>query len=350
VLGDYVREYITTPVVRDKLMPDLDRHGLDWRDPRIALGLLADVMGTAPFHDGCFRASGFFDLGVCVGTINILCETMERQAASMGERELAMLWWAELDLIAAARQISWRYMAARDLTRKPPRLRLGAELDVAARKESVRQFGTWIGEEFIGDRSPLCRWCFAVGANQATYWNEALRGRFSQEDQAEFLAAATQSTRELTSLLLEGIASHDERAALETKLAAALHLERFPQTGEFAATAEASSPQCMRGGEGLLSLADEIALELHHDLAAPDWRHADWAWLKTQVQDMASAGQDNVAIFVAPDGRLGTGLLTMPIPRKADYKREVPIVDERSALAIVRWVTWDDALAGRFPE
>ncbi|HEX8702403.1 MAG TPA: hypothetical protein VF815_26455, partial [Myxococcaceae bacterium] len=154
-LAEHVREYTTNPMIRERVIPEMDAYGLSWRSPTIGISLLHQITRNSVFVRGNIGASGLFQLGELLGYSLLICRNFGILSPKEKLIATASLRWLGFECVAAFREIIFRYTTASDIEQEPPRLQIPMDVDPVSSEKSLNDFVRWILEHFIGEKQPV---------------------------------------------------------------------------------------------------------------------------------------------------------------------------------------------------
>jgi hypothetical protein len=105
-IDDIVNNFVINKEVRDYYYPEINNENLDWKNARIGLNIIDNILYDNVFIEGKFDYYGFYKFGTYIGTLckyfNILKNNIE-----LFENEcfLGKLLWIEIEFINAYREL-----------------------------------------------------------------------------------------------------------------------------------------------------------------------------------------------------------------------------------------------------
>ncbi|WP_299736454.1 hypothetical protein [uncultured Roseobacter sp.] len=142
--------------------PGFAQPGADWRTPLVGIGIVDEVAAERPIDAGQWTFSTVFNLGLRLGRLGALCAQFADAEDNQKQRMLAATFWATADAYVMLREVGLRYLAAKEISVKPPRLSIG---DAETSKEvldSISAFAQWFVDHFLGGTSKLFVEAFVI--------------------------------------------------------------------------------------------------------------------------------------------------------------------------------------------
>lgn len=342
--GDYAREFVSNPGVRERYMPFIDQNEVDWCAPVVALPLLGNICGDIPFPDGLVRCSDAFQAGVKLGLREALASIA--QSSENENRKLApLLEWSFLEVLRVAIEMGELYRTAKELDQPPPALSNLPERRVS----STRELSAWVTNHLIGDEHPLHQMSFDIGRAGAPFFSDWL----DPVEQDEFVQAHGENLAKLLRELLGAIVQEAKQfgGGIQSVPAVGRLLDRLEISANSDSDMLASAINLVPAVE-LLSVfrddrgaaLDEVVPAVFHTAAPLSGLVVDWDGLKKSVRSIYESGCCHPAIIVSQNGMLSVGKvdkriagLLIPI---IDPGVEVYFVDTRAVSAIAAKMSW----------
>jgi hypothetical protein len=326
-LGEYAREIVVNPAARQYFMPELERRALVWSDKAIAVPILDQISGVDLFEGGEFRCSDLFYFGTRLGALTSACFTLQQGHDLEGTNVEALFEWSKLDIVAALREIRYRYMAAKQLSVAPPTITLRAAGQAGEMIQEIEALAQWVILEFLGSDNDVHRRFFRLGLDTFSLLDDAFqsRGNTSLVEASkreavcasrEFLTSlaadldngqlASGTSEKLTALLTSSFSISPSKKSLKDSIMDApdqRFIETFPVV--------------------LLEATDELVPSAMHDLTLPaSMEVVDWDWLKEQITKLREQGVKYPAVQLNPDGSFVTTILAESIGKMLCPKEE----------------------------
>ncbi len=336
-LGEHVREFVTNPIVRRTVLPTLNATGRDWRDPGVGLPLIRRLSGQAFFADNKFSASGLFRFGVLMERAVFLCLNAERCDEAVREVVEGQLAWVEADILGALSDVVARCTVAKDIRKKPPRLRLPLTENLAESAKSLKRFIKWFERVFLA-RNAAHHGCFVAGRQLAAFVSQPL-SRFSTEAQFASLRDAAQG---FVADVFRGLRKNEVWvSSLPDEFQA---LAVLPRAKLKKALVFLSENELRNLVLSLVEALDAVHGPVAHVIEPVEPYPVDVEWFKARLEAQVASGNLSVALVVSPEGYLRIGRLPFAFPRSR-YKSRVPMVNDLSAVSVVTWKTWKELRA-----
>ncbi|WP_155632756.1 hypothetical protein [Burkholderia cepacia] len=350
-LGRYAREYVANPSVRAWRQLLLQKGEGDWRNPDVALSLVAQFMRPQLFGSGNVRWSDAFQLGVFVGLDRFLRENLQRESGTEPAGPLLCRFlWNRMDLVLALDEMSLLADSA-DIARPADPI----EFYSNPLKFDTDQFDRlveWICEDFLMGSGGHIN-AFICGVNGAAIFDDSTIDSLIDDD---YRTAATKAIEEeirsATEFVLDELTKFRDEGGLLPKgirelnrLTSELGLNKVNSHS----IDQVSPATLVKSWRACLSASDWLAhgvLHLRPSLSTID---VDWEWLRQGVSEAYARGQKNVGVILSANGVLGTGTISpggMRIPITIDDPREEVLFEDQSAMfTSIRRVTWTELMA-----
>ncbi len=105
-IDDIVNSFVINKEVRDYYYPEINNENLDWKDARVGLNIIDNILYDNVFIEGNFDYYSFYKFGTYIGTLskyfNILKNNIE---LFENEHFLGKLTWLEIEFINAHREL-----------------------------------------------------------------------------------------------------------------------------------------------------------------------------------------------------------------------------------------------------
>ncbi|HTU44980.1 MAG TPA: hypothetical protein VMF91_07955 [Bryobacteraceae bacterium] len=353
-LGEYARELVVHPAARQGFMPELRRRALTWSDRAVAVPLLDQIGGVSLFDAGEFWCSDIYYLGARLGALASACSTLQQDPQLLGTNIEALFEWAKLDVVAALREIRYRYVAARELSVPPPTLTLRPADQAGDIIPEIEALANWVNGEFLGPENEVHRRFFSLGLATFQLLDEAFQSESNvalvRSGQQEAISASREFLRSLAAdidneQLAPGIA-----AKLKGLLVTAFSIEH---AGRPLASSVSEAPDDLFLNSfptAMLAAADELFPSALHELALPaSMEVVDWEWLKQQVEKLRLQGVKYPAVQLNPDGAFVTTIVDETkgsLLRPIDEETEVFFINNFSGFSIGIITTWSELTTG----
>ncbi len=355
VLGDYAREFVCHTLVRNRYLPYIERNGLDWSEPSVALPLVGIISGDLPFRDGVIRCDDAFSVGVTLGLHETLAKISDASTAE--EKKLrALLSWTLLESVRVGIEMAEIYRTAAEVQEPMPTLSSGA----ATRTASAVALADWVENHLIGEAHFVHQLCFQIGRNGAVFFSPWLA---RQEQQAFVQAHGDTLANPLRNTLGVLLA---EKELLDLDLASMPALRRFLgalRTGAESDIQDGASQLDVIPAEALLAAFRDYGLEgldemfpaVLHTVAPLTGLAIDWDGMRESVRKIFESGCLWPTVILSQNGSFGVGEVD-PAYRAVlapvqDPGLEVYFVDEKAAAHVMVKMTWPELeeLLGRPP-
>lgn len=345
-LGDYAREFVSNPVVRERYMSFMNEMEVDWTDPPVAIPLLGSICGTNPFAEGLIRCSDAFQAGVRIGLDVALC-TIAEQSQKEEEKLQPLLDWSSWEVLRVVIEMAELYRVANEVEEPPPAFSTNRDRRVA----SCHDLSKWVLEELIGENSPIQQACFELGFDGALYFSDWL----DPVEQNAFAGTHCESLvmpwRELLYELVKGARQNGEGVAIR-RLCNLLNIASSSSVQEVKSSL--NSMPAMKLLEVLrhdgAETLDELVFPVLHSVSPLPPMVVDWAGLKKSIRALHESGCRHPAVIVSQNGTIGTGALEKHftiLPPLANPDTHVYFLDRKSFAAMASRMTWEE-LQGKF--
>ena len=309
-LGDFARQYITMPAVRNALDPTIRKHGLDWRDPSVAIELLDRLTGMDIVRDGKFDCKTMFEVGMATGAFLSISRTAAATPDDEQNSLPALFAWHGAIFACAIKEIRLRWMSTPAVPAKPPTVRFACE-NGSPTFDDVQELIAWICDEFL-EGFNIHRMCFQLGL-QAVYILDPYFAIGAGEDaQRSIIEEIVDFGHTVISQAVNAANDDDIADDIRSHLRGILE-STFPETlnaGELSSVnaEEISKEHLVDALSGsLFELLDAMYLPVVHAIADMAPMSVDWQWLRDQVSEMRNLGVEHPGVVVAADGAFGVG-------------------------------------------
>lgn len=350
-LGDYAREFVTHPGVRDRYLPFVEQDGFDWHHPEVALPLLGNICGDVPFPGGVIRCRAAFEAGIALG----LFESLARAADELEEPHAcleSMLSWAFLEVIRVHIEMCEIYRTAHEVKEPPPPISSNDE----KRTSSADLLSTWVLDHLIGDDHQIHQTCYEVGRAGApclsNWLDETSRHAFSVAHAEDVVAPLRVG--------LADIVRHadDFEGCFIESGPFARFLARIGLDLQSPLPAQISKIDAVPAEDLLMAFQsigvdglDEFIPAVLHTTGPLPAIDIDWEGLQQSARALFKSGVRWPTVTVSQNGQFGIGelqgLARQVLPPIADPDEEVYFLDEKAAFSSARRVTWE-ALRAEF--
>ncbi len=347
--GQYAREFVCNPGVRDHYIPYLSRHELDWTDPEIAIPLIDNLSGSTPFQGGVVRCSDAFKVGLAIGTLVLVASNASR-SPDHAEKLAPLTRWADLEALRFAIEMKQIYDISNEVRVPMPTLSSSPEL----RLSSATALATWISDELIGSDHRVHQYCFKLGMDGVLLFSEWFRDGNSAlaPDQTKALVEWAKHILGITLFFTNESASAPGSlwSQMRNVLTPHIRIEDLADETTLKQAIQELPDQILIDNfvEVMLPAIDSaIPLVLHTVTPMPAMT-IDWDWLKSGAKASFEAGNFWHAVILSQNGTMGGGLLSPMmsklLPPIKDPDIEVFFLNEKSAFSSAVKVTWADLI------
>jgi hypothetical protein len=343
-LGDYAREFVSHPGVRDRYLSFIEQDGFDWHHPVVAAPLLGNICSDVPFPQGVVRCRGAFEAGIVIGLFESLARSADESDQPQAHLE-SFLDWAILEVIRVYIEMCEIYRTADEVNEPPPPISSNRE----KRAYSADLLSKWVLEHLIGDSQPIHQICYEIGRAGAPCLSEWL----DDASRDTFSAAHAEGVVTQLRIGLANLVSHadDFESRYLTSGSFSKFLRRIGFDMQSPLPAQVSKIDAVPAMD-LLSVfqsigvdgLDEIIPAVLHTTGPLPSIDIDWDGLQQSACALFKSGVRWPTVIVSQGGQFGIGEL-QGLPRQllqpiADPQREVYFVDEKAAFSLARRVTW----------
>jgi hypothetical protein len=348
-LGDYARDFICHEDVRTRYLPYIDRNGLDWTDPEVALPLLGNICDDIPFPDGTVRCSGAFDAGVRLGLHELLCSIAD--ASEDEARKLdSLLRWSQLEALRVAIEMAEIYRTATEVQAPPPLLSAAPE----KRSASITKLCAWVEEHLIGSDHQVHRRCFELGRFGAAFFSDWLDELERQEFLGAHADALASYLRWILTFVLTELRPFDIDPRSTDTLRTFLHAigigpdDPLPVQTSGVVSIPAADLLSAFCDDRATGLDDVIPAVLHTVQGVPPMA-LDWEGVKESVRKVFESGCRWPAVFLTQNGAHGVGkvdehLRTFLTPIE-DPDQQVYFLNQKSFASMWVKMSWTELRA-----
>lgn len=343
-LGDFAREFVTHPGVRERYLPFIEQDGFDWHHPEVAVPLLGNICSDVPFPRGVVRCRGALEAGIVFGLYEGLARTADQFDEPQAYLE-SILSWSFLEVIRLHIEMCEIYRTVREVDEPPPPISSNRE----KRASSAHRLSIWVLEHLIGDDHPIHQTCFKIGRKAAPYLSDWL-------DEASRDSFLVEHAGEVVTLLCAGLSdiiSHadDFEGCYSASGQFSKFLRRIGINMQAPLPAQVSKIHAVPAGDLLAAFQsfgvdglDEIIPAVMHTTGQLPSIDIDWDGLQQSARAIFNSGVRWPAVMVSQNGQFGIGEL-QGIARQTltpivDPEKEIYFVDEKAALSSARRMTW----------
>lgn len=352
-LGDYAREYTTSPAVYSYLMPLIGKEGLDWRDPIIALPVLDELTGYRPIPEGALTAQACYDLGVIFGVwIQIDELRLHMQSIKAAPIFECLLKWSNARLFAAYSELGSISQSYSDLEEPPPPfvISFGPRSDDV--RNAVDAVISWMKQHVIGPSNTFHTAAFDLGILSAPQEFPAMMNLYGTRN------IGADGALVANYLLLGGIATcvntMRERPLSERENKAWNIIKET--YGDNVKERILRREKIIKETETvhhfrypLMEFIDSQVPPVFHSLRSLQIKNIDWNWFKEGIKEMHSKGETHPCIILAPDGSIGTGHPRQEMrimPPIDDPEKEVYFWNKMLGIDSFSRMEWEKLMSG----
>ncbi|MFC5454958.1 hypothetical protein [Prosthecobacter fluviatilis] len=303
-IGDFARQYITMPAVRQSFNPLIGKRKLDWRDPIIAIEILDRLIGSEVVKNGRFTCSAMFWVGIELGSFATIVSTIQHnteEGLSAGNMP-ALLTWYGASFASAMREFGFRWESIVDDMPAPPTVKVSEE--GLAKVEEITALANWICAVFLEGNDlhqnsfniglqahALLNPYFVTGVDEETAYsvNKSIvdYGRAALNCGAKYYNEALKSGYEITEL----------QRALES-----FGVKRNTRGFNISRFDEVTDSQIIESlTTHIIDIFDRVSHPVAHHLASIAKVEVDWEWMKSQAKEMRLKGW-HPAVLLTGDG------------------------------------------------
>ena len=105
-IDDIVNNFVINKEVRDYYYPEINNENLDWKNARIGLNIIDNILYDNVFIEGNFDYYGFYKFGTYIGTLNQYFNILKYNIEFFeNEHFLGKLQWIEIEFINVYREL-----------------------------------------------------------------------------------------------------------------------------------------------------------------------------------------------------------------------------------------------------
>lgn len=345
-LGDYAREFICYPDVRERYMAYIDRHGFDWTHPDVAFPLIGNICGEIPFPDGIVRCREAFNAGVKLGLHELLAKIAD-ESEDEARKLSPLLHWSMLEATRVAIEMAEIYRTAEEIHEPPPPLSISPD----KRASSTAELCEWAAKHLIGDDHPIHQRCFELGRWGAAFFSEWL----DESERRGFLEAHADALadllREMLVPVLVEFRSFD--TAPERTHALRAFLRRLGIDSADALAAQSLQIHSISASDLLFafrdlgaSWLDEVVPAVLHTVGELPDMALDWGGIKESIRKIFESGCRWPAVMLSQNGRHGVGSvdeqLRSILAPVQDPNLEVYFLNQKAVASFWVKITWSE--------
>lgn len=346
-LGQYARDFVCNPGVRDLYMPYIAHNDLNWTDPEVALPLIQNLAQGTPFSGGQIRCSDAFKVGMAIGTLII---ALRSAAAS---EAVALKWeplvcWSQYEVLRYAVEMQQIWLGTDDIAEPIPTL----TNDPQQRLRAAEAMRHWIFSQLLGRGHPFHQHCFELGCSGPLLFGDLalqLGYQLPRESREQILG----DLREIMKRVIPKIAgSVGYQVRSEAYKAFADYLSPYLDIGschdetsvDIAVDAMPDDELIAQFPNEILNGIDSIIPVAFHRAKAVPISGIDWDWLKAGIRALYEAGNHHGAVIRHLDGTIGTGRIDSGLAGTlapiSDPNEEVYFYDNLAGSACIAKITW----------
>jgi hypothetical protein len=348
--GEYAREFVCNPAVRDRYMPYIRNNELDWTDPEVAVPLIENLSGRSPFAGGVIRCSDAFSVGLTLGTLaNVAFNAARSEEASVKLEPLVR--WAEIEALRFSIEMKQIYDTANEVTAPMPTLSSNPELRLQAAKDLM----AWVMNDLIGELYPLHQACFALGCDGTmlfSTWMEGGESVLTHERKEDLISRSRKILCDACLYAKSRTQFHESMEWTQLNQLISPYVTVIDPSDVSTTLKEFSKlPNEILQKHFttiLLPGIDTIIPFVLHTVAPLPAFNIDWELLKKSAKAIFDAGYLWPTVVVTQDGTIGTGYLqdqiTKILPPIVDPELEVYFSNESSSFNMATKMTWPELI------
>ncbi|CAB3759090.1 hypothetical protein [Paraburkholderia solisilvae] len=345
-LGDYAREFVCHQAVRERYIPYIELHGLDWTHADVAFPLIGNICGDIPFPDGVVRCSDAFEAGIRLGLHEAIARISD-ESVDEEQKLAALMQWTLLEATRVAIEMAEIYRTVAEVDVPPPPLSSARSI----RASSVSDLCTWVVDHLIGDDHPVHQQCFELGRWGAIYFSDWLDVQEQQTFVHAHADALADPLREMLESLfkitnpfdMEGARTSALRGFLrQVAVTSSSELDAQPSPFHGIPAVDLLSAFRDYGARGL----DEIVPAVLHTTGEMPDMALDWDGIRESARRIFEGGCQWPAVLLSQNGRWGVGevdeqyrKLLLPI---SDPDVEIYFVDQKAVASFSVKMTWPE--------
>lgn len=345
-LGDYAREFISSPDVRGRYMAYIDRHGFDWTHPDVAFPLIGNICGDIPFPNGIVRCGEAFNAGVKLGLLELLGK-ISNESEDEARKLIPLFQWSMLEATRVAIEMAEIYRTVKEVDEPPPPLSTAPD----KRASSTAELCKWAAKHLIGGDHPVHQRCFELGRWGAAFFSEWLDESERQEFLEEHAEVLANLLREMLVDVLAEFQPFDIEPERTNALRALLRKIRIDSADTLTALSRqihsisASDLLSAFRDHGASGLDEVVPAVLHTVGELPDMA-LDWNGMKESIRKIFESGCHWPAVMLSQNGSLGVGMVdeqfrSLLVPVQAP-NLEVYFLDQKAVACIWVKMTWSE--------
>lgn len=346
-LGDFARQYITMPTVRNTFDPAIRKHALDWTTPSVAIDLLDRITGMDIVKNGKFNCKTMFEIGFSTGAFLSIAGTVASTPDNEQKNLPASFEWYGALFGGALKEIGMRWMSTNDVVKKPPTIRFAC-CNGSPTAEHIQSFIEWMNVHFL-DGFDVHKTCFQIGLNAVYILDPYFSACADETHKQEIVESIGHFGRQVIGRSIDEANNDSIGDDIRQRLTILLEEEGFPRE----CAEEVSDETIVQGLSGpLFDLLDTMCFPVIHSIAHLAKMNIDWGWIREQVMEMRNRGIEYAGIVVAADGTFGVadlqetgGFLSY------DAASEVIVhYDIGGGIPIISAFSWEDLENGKLFE
>lgn len=162
-LGDFTREFISHPGVKNFILSGISNKIIGCEDPFIGIPILDTVSGVHKLDSRGITCKILFDLGVSLGSISTLYNTGNCNQDKTFKNLPASITWYMLDAQPTLVEIAKIYVESSSVTVPPPAIKVRTAKEFEEGLLSIQSFIEWMNDYFFTEQYTIQRLCFQLG-------------------------------------------------------------------------------------------------------------------------------------------------------------------------------------------
>lgn len=345
-LGDYAREFISHSAVRERYIPYIERHGLDWTHASVAFPLIGNICGDIPFPDGVVRCQDVFEAGIKLGLHEAITKISD-ESVDEEQKLAALMEWTLLEASRVVIEMAEIYRTVVEVEEPPPPLSSAKSI----RASSVSNLCVWVMRHLIGNNHPVHQQCFELGRWGALYFSDWL----DEREQQVFVSAHADFLANRLREMLESVLRKAKPFEMEIIRTSALRsfLRQISVTSSFELDVQPSPFQALQAVELLSAfrdhgarMLDEIVPAVLHTTGEIPHMAFDWDGIKESARKIFDSGCQWPAVILSQNGRWGVGEVDKQsrnfLSPIFDPVEEIYFVDHKAVVSISVKMSWSE--------
>ncbi|WP_205650918.1 hypothetical protein [Ectobacillus funiculus] len=367
-VGDFVRYFYLHPGVKNTYFRQPINGQLSYKNPVIGIQIINYMTGMTVFNNGNFCVKSFFLFGKNLALLIQISEL--REINSNYNLFESWLYWLNIYLIPAIKEIGFRYEESDSITVPPPTFKVHIYNETLRNIKLVEDYVLWINEHLLDfDSNGVYKLFFNLGFSEGLALENQYSNMILNSGNEDSIETINRMKKEIITLvrdwlngILEDVFVKEIRYPPEETMKMIkfeyLHNIDFCNIKDKDISnivADISDEFIIDTFETyFLELVDSITPPLFHEITPFDthnYNGLDLDWIKEQILKRRQAGEEYVAIQIGEGGTIS--IIELPEEEvilgysEEDDKNDMIYVRDLSAgFVTLKKISWQEVLDG----